>query len=229
MKIKTALILCAGLGKRLNPITLKKPKPLLELNNITILENCINTILQLGIKKIILNTFHLGEQIKNFLNQKKFPVEVKLVEDGKEILDTGGGILNMINQSDENDFLIFNPDTIWSNAYVEEIIKMINFYNLNKLDNLLLLVNKRLSFDKKLKGDFELIGNSIKKDDNKIFIYIGCQILNRNLFTDYNLKNFSILEIWNRLLKKNQLNGFESKNKFYHLTDLEIFKKLKDI
>ena len=71
MKIKTALILCAGLGKRLNPITLKKPKPLLELNNITILENCINTILQLGIKKIILNTFHLGEQIKNFLNQKK--------------------------------------------------------------------------------------------------------------------------------------------------------------
>tara|TARA_B100000989_G_scaffold105307_1_gene77164 strand:+ start:1383 stop:2072 length:690 start_codon:yes stop_codon:yes gene_type:complete len=229
MKIKTALILCAGLGKRLNPITLKKPKPLLELNNITILENCINTILQLGIKKIILNTFHLGEQIKNFLNQKKFPVEVKLVEDGKEILDTGGGILNMINQSDENDFLIFNPDTIWSNAYVEEIIKMINFYNLNKLDNLLLLVNKRLSFDKKLKGDFELIGNSIKKDDNKIFIYIGCQILNRNLFTDYNLKNFSILEIWNRLLKKNQLNGFESKNKFYHLTDLEIFKKLKDL
>ena len=135
----------------------------------------------------------------------------------------------MINQSDENDFLIFNPDTIWSNAYVEEIIKMINFYNLNKLDNLLLLVNKRLSFDKKLKGDFELIGNSIKKDDNKIFIYIGCQILNRNLFTDYNLKNFSILEIWNRLLKKNQLNGFESKNKFYHLTDLEIFKKLKDL
>ena len=229
MKIKTALILCAGLGKRLNPITLKKPKPLLELNNTTILENCINTILQLGIKKIILNTFHLGEQIKNFLNQKKFPVEVKLVEDGKEILDTGGGILNMINQSDENDFLIFNPDTIWSNAYVEEIIKMINFYNLNKLDNLLLLVNKRLSFDKKLKGDFELIGNSIKKDDNKIFIYIGCQILNRNLFTDYNLKNFSILEIWNRLLKKNQLNGFESKNKFYHLTDLEIFKKLKDL
>ena len=229
MKIKTALILCAGLGKRLNPITLKKPKPLLELNNITILENCINTILQLGIKKIILNTFHLGEQIKNFLNQKKFPVEVKLVEDGKEILDTGGGILNMINQSDENDFLIFNPDTIWSNAYVEEIIKMINFYNVNKLDNLLLLVNKRLSFDKKLKGDFELIGNSIKKDDNKIFIYIGCQILNRNLFTDYNLKNFSILEIWNRLLKKNQLNGFESKNKFYHLTDLEIFKKLKDL
>ena len=76
MKIKTALILCAGLGKRLNPITLKKPKPLLELNNITILENCINTILQLGIKKIILNTFHLGEQIKNFLNQKNLQLKL---------------------------------------------------------------------------------------------------------------------------------------------------------
>ena len=58
MKIKTALILCAGFGKRLNPITLEKPKPLLTLNNITFLENTINLIKELGIKKIVLNIFH---------------------------------------------------------------------------------------------------------------------------------------------------------------------------
>ena len=59
-------------------------------------------------------------------------------------------------------------------------------------------------------------------------IYIGCQILNRNLFKKYKIQNFSILSIWNELLKKNELNGFESLNNFYHLTNLEIFKKLKD-
>ena len=59
MKIQTALILCAGFGKRLNPLTLDTPKPLLELNNITMLERCINLIVKLGIKKIIINTFHL--------------------------------------------------------------------------------------------------------------------------------------------------------------------------
>ena len=70
MKINTALILCAGLGKRLNPLTLGTPKPLLKLNNITILENFINTIIKLGVKKIILNTFHLGYQIFYFVNKK---------------------------------------------------------------------------------------------------------------------------------------------------------------
>ena len=71
MKINTALILCAGFGKRLNPITLETPKPLLKLNDITILETCINLIERLGIRKIILNTFYLGDQISSFLKKKK--------------------------------------------------------------------------------------------------------------------------------------------------------------
>ena len=124
MKINTALILCAGLGKRLNPITLNIPKPLLMLNNITMLERNINLIESLGIKKIIINTFYLKDQISNFLKNKKFKSEIKIIDDGQEILNTGGGVLNMINNSDDNDFLIFNPDTLWKKNYLEEIIKM---------------------------------------------------------------------------------------------------------
>ena len=83
MKINTALILCAGLGKRLNPITLEVPKPLIKLNNITMLENCINMIIKLGIKKVCLNTFYLEEQIFNFIKKKKFPIDIKILNDGK--------------------------------------------------------------------------------------------------------------------------------------------------
>ena len=68
MKINTALILCAGYGKRLNPLTLEKPKPLLKVNEITLLENCINLIQSLRIKKVIINTFYLKEKIKSFLD-----------------------------------------------------------------------------------------------------------------------------------------------------------------
>ena len=228
MKIKTALILCAGFGKRLNPLTLKTPKPLLELKNITMLESCINLIIKLGIEKIYLNTFHLGEQIFDFIKIKNFPINIQIVEDGKEILNTGGGILNMINRYQDNDYLIFNPDTLWNKNYINEINEMQNFYFSKKLNNILLVTKKQLSFDKNFRGDFQLKDNLLKKNDNKDYIYIGCQILNKNLFEKYNVKNFSILEIWNELLKKNELNGFESLNKFYHLTDLEIFKKLKD-
>ena len=67
MKINTALILCAGYGKRLNPLTLTEPKPLLKVNETTLLENCINLIQFLGIKKILINTFYLKEKIENFI------------------------------------------------------------------------------------------------------------------------------------------------------------------
>ena len=225
MKIKTALILCAGLGKRLNPLTLEKPKPLLELNNITLLENAINLIKELGIEKIILNTFHLKHQIKAYLNENKFNISIDIIEE-EQILDTGGGIMKMINSSKEGNFLIFNPDTVWNLNYLDCIRKMENFYQHNKIKNILLVVNKKLSFDQTLKGDFKLDMNKLNKNTNNQYIYTGCQIFSRDLLNSINKKVFSIIEIWNELIQKNILFGFESKNKFYHITDLEIYNKL---
>ena len=229
MKINTALILCAGFGKRLNPLTLQTPKPLLELNGLTMLENCINMIIKLGIKKILLNTFHLSDQIFDFVKKKKFPIDIKIIKDGKNILNTGGGIVNMIHHSNENDFLIFNPDTLWSEQYNDEINKMQNYYFKNKLSNILLVVKNELSFDKNFNGDFELKKNLLNKSEKKNCIYIGCQILNKRLLKDFDIANFSIMDVWKELLKKNDLNGYESINTFKHLTNLETFKKLKDL
>ncbi len=229
MKINTALILCAGFGKRLNPITLNTPKPLLEIKDVSMLERCINLIEKLGIQKILINTFYLKDQFSVFLNSKNFNIDIKIIEDGEHILDTGGGIQNMIKDSNEKDFIIFNPDTIWSNDYKDEIIKMEKKYFSEKLENILLLANKKLSFDKKLKGDFNLKNNLINKEAEKEFIYIGCQIINKKLFIKEKIENYSILEIWNNLLDQKKLFGYESQKDFYHLTDLDIFKKLKDL
>ena len=228
MKVNTALILCAGYGKRLLPLTSKKPKPLLELKHKTLLEKCINLIAKLNVKKIIINTFYMEEQIFEFVKKKNFSIDIEIIRDGKKILNTGGGILNMIQKSSDNDFLVFNPDTVWSENYLDEILKMENFYFSNKLNNILLLVKKDLSFDKNLKGDFDLSINQINRD-NKEFIFIGCQILNKKLFRNYKVNDFPISEIWNKLESRNQLNGFESLNKFYHLTNFEVFNKLKDL
>ena len=229
MRINTALILCAGFGKRLNPITLNTPKPLLEIKDVSMLERCINLIEKLGIQKILINTFYLKDQFSVFLNSKNFNIDIKIIEDGEHILDTGGGIQNMIKDSNEKDFIIFNPDTIWSNDYKDEILKMEKIYFSEKLENILLLANKKLSFDKKLKGDFNLKNNLISKEFEEELIYIGCQIINKKLFVRNKIENYSISEIWNKLLDQNKLYGYESQKDFYHLTDLDIFKKLKDL
>jgi len=226
MEIKTALILCAGYGKRLNPLTLELPKPLLKLNNITLLEKTFNLIKSLGIKKVKLNTFYLKEKIKNFINDLNLDLDIEIIEDGNQILNTGGGILNMVKKSNEENFIVFNPDTIWSNEYVSCIKDMEKAYFKEKSKNILLVVNKILSFDQKLGGDFNLNNNILKKENNNNFIYTGCQMINKNLFLKLSNQSFSILDIWNDLLLQNKLFGHESKNKFYHVTDLRIYQEL---
>jgi len=228
MRINTAIILCAGFGKRLNPLTLETPKPLLKIGNLTLLEHCIKLIKQVGVKKILINSFYLKEQINKFIEENNFEIEIKVIEDGNAILNTGGGVLNLVSKINENDFLVFNPDTIWNKNYSSEIKSMIDLYYKKKLKNLLLLVDRKLSFDKNLKGDFNLDNNLITQD-HKNFIYTGCQILNKSIFKDRSIENFSISEIWSDLIKNNLLSGFESKLKFYHATDLETFNKLLDL
>ena len=108
MKINTELILCAGYGKRLNPITLKIPKPLIEINEITLLENSINFLEKLGIKKIKINTFYLHDQIQNFiLNYKSKNIHIE---------DFGNTTVYQIIKKNNKNKLI----------YYKKIIKLLN-------------------------------------------------------------------------------------------------------
>ena len=226
MEIKTALILCAGYGKRLNPLTLDTPKPLIKLNNITLLENTINLISSLGIQKIKINTFYLKEKIKSFLDNFQSDIKIEIIDDGKDILDTGGGILNMVKNSDEENYIIFNHDTIWDKNYIKPIEKMEQIYFEKNIKNILLVVNKKLSFDKKLKGDFILNNNILEKNIKNEFIFTGAQIISKSLFLGVKSNKFSINKIWDKLLDNKNLYGHEFKDKFYHVTDLEIYNSL---
>jgi len=106
---------------------------------------------------------------------------------------------------------------------------MEKLYFSTKIKNILLLVNKDLSFDKNLNGDFDLKDDLIIKNNDRKFIYTGCQILNKKLLSNYKTEKFSINNLWNNLIEKKELYGFETNNDFYHLTDLETFKKLQDL
>ena len=227
MKINTALILCAGYGKRLNPITLSLPKPLIKIRDRSLLLRTIELIISLGINNIKINSFYLSDQIVEYVRNSNYKNNIEIISDGDFILDTGGGVKNMIQYFKQDNFLVFNPDTIWDNNYKDTIIKMMDYYNKNKLSNLLLVANKKKSFDKKLNGDFNLRNKKLKRETNNQYIYIGLQILNRKLLDDVEEKKFSMNTLWNKEIIKSDLNGFESSQEFLHLTDIEIFDKLK--
>ena len=226
MKINTALILCAGYGKRLNPITLKIPKPLIEINEITLLENSINFLEKLGIKNIKINTFYLHEKIRDFILNYKSNSKIEIVNDGNQILDTGGGILNLINTSDQNDFIVLNPDTVWRDNYLKTTENMMKYYFQKKIKNLLLIVHKENSFDERMSGDFSLNNDQLFKNKENDFVYTGLQIINKSLFDNEKVNPFSVTKIWDKAIKNKMLYGFESKDQFIHLTDLYIYNKL---
>jgi len=225
--IKKAMILAAGFGKRLNPLTLSCPKPLVKIGNETLLSNTIIFLEKLEIKEAVINTHYLSDQIIEYLSKKKFNLKITIINEKDKILDTGGGIYNALTNFNES-FLCINPDTIWNLNYVDEFKKMQNSFFLNKAKNYLLVVDKKKSFDKSLRGDFNLQNGLITriKDIDFEYIYTGLQIIDPKIFLGVSEKVFSINSIWDNLIKKKQLLAMKSNIKFLHVSSLDIYNKL---
>ena len=222
------MVLAAGLGKRMQPLTLKTPKPLLEINNISLLERAINLLIKSGVEEISINVHHLPEQIEKFIREKKFKVQVNISKETDALLDTGGGILEATKHFDDNPFYVINPDTLWRDRYIEEVKRLEDRYSKNKKPTLL-LVNKKLSFDGSFKGDFNITNNQISRDEKNEFIFTGLQIIKRSFLTSENSKVFSMNKIWNDLIANKELYGIESNLKFYHLNTHEMYLKISNI
>ena len=228
MNIKYGMILAAGLGKRMQPLTFKTPKPLLEINNYTLLERAINLLINHGVQEISINVHYLPDQIKSFLNKKKFKVKITISNEENLLLDTGGGVLKGTQNFGDNPFFAINPDTVWSEHYLSELKSLEAIYLKNNKPTLL-LVNKKLSIDPSFKGDFNLNNEKISKDSENQFIYTGLQIINRSVFTNEKSEVFSLNKVWNKLIKDKNLLGLESNQKFYHLNTSDMYRKIQSL
>ena len=228
MNIKYGMILAAGLGKRMQPLTLKTPKPLLEINNYTLLERAINLLISHGVQEISINVHYLPDQIKSFIKRKKFKVKITISYEENFLLDTGGGVLKGTQNFGDNPFFVINPDTVWSKHYLTELKSLEAIYLKNNKPTLL-LVNKKLSIDPSFKGDFNLNNEKISKDSENQFIFTGLQIINRNVFTNEKSEVFSLNKVWNKLIKDKNLLGLESNQKFYHLNTSDMYRKIQSL
>ncbi len=226
MKISKAMILAAGLGTRMQPLTQKIPKPLIRIGEHNLLERSINLLIEHGIKELVINVHHLAEQIENFIQDKDLKIKITISNERSELLDTGGGIFKGTESFNDDPFIVINPDTVWSKKYEEELKLLEQLYNKTK-KTCLLLVDKSLSFDSSFKGDFNIDGNNrISRNNANQFIFTGMQILDRKVFKDTKKKIFSMNEIWDNLILEKNILALQSKQKFYHLNNKNIYEKL---
>jgi len=224
-----AMILCAGYGKRLHPLTLNCPKPLLKIGDETLLSNSLKFLEKFGIKQVVINVHYLGEQIIDYINKNKFNLSISVVKEKDNILDTGGGVLNAIEHFKNEAFIIINPDTIWNLNYIKELkIMEKKFLTNKKVQCSMLVINKAKSFDKDLKGDFDLKNHLINRENKNDlkYIFTGLQIIDPTVFSGLDAKVFSINKIWDKLIENGKLLGMESKIDFLHVSTLKIYKNL---
>ncbi len=228
MSIKHGIILAAGLGKRMQPLTLKKPKPLLEIKGKTLLERAIELLINHGVEELSINIHHLGDQIEKYISKQKFKANIKISNEEQQLLDTGGGVKKGTQGFKNNPFFVINPDTLWTEKYSEEIRTLEKIYFKEKTP-CLLLVNKELSIDKSFKGDFNLKNKIITKDEKNQYIFTGLQIISRDNLDFISKKVFSMNEVWNNLIYKKNLYGIESNQKFYHLNSIKMYEKISSL
>ena len=218
-----AMILAAGYGKRMLPLSDRIPKALVTINKKPLIEHCIEKLKNVGIDRVVVNTHHLSSKINEFIGTKNYKIDV-LYE--KKILDTGGGILNAIKKEKigkyNSPFFVLNGDSFWveKNSPLKELSK---FWDEKKMDLLLILSNKDKIFGYKGFGDYDFadakdkFGRLSNRWKHRKYVFTGVQLLNPKILKKTTKKVFSMKEIFTEAMNKKKLFGLVDENEWYHV------------
>lgn len=185
VKITTAMVLAAGFGKRLRPITDKMPKPLVPVGGRTMLDRALDALIKSGLSKAVINMHYLGEQIANHCHQRS-DIECVISDERAEILETGGGTVRALPLLGDAPFVLVNADTFWIDFETPNLDRMIDAFDLEKMDILLLLCKKQDATGHSGGSDFlidldQRLARSAK-DDPAGLIYAGAAIYSPSVF-----------------------------------------------
>ena len=228
--INQALIFAAGLGERMQPLTHSIPKPLVKINEYSLLENSIEKLLKLNFDKIVVNSFHLSEQIIDTTKRFGSLVEV-VVEETR--LETGGGLLNCLVKGKLNKnfpVILINGDIYWKDINYSSISKLLEKWDNEKMDIIMCMKEKKLFFGYEGKGDYDLIENGeysqLIYSKNPDFVFTGLQIIDPRIINDEK-KIFSLKEVIDKSIEKKKVYGINDNNPWFHIGTIESLEKTR--
>ena len=215
----TAMVLAAGLGTRMRPLTLAKPKPLFEVGGRTMLDHALDKLKAVGIARVVVNTFYLAEQIEAHLATRQ-DLEI-IISHETELLDTGGGIKNALRHFEGKPFFALNADLPWFDGASPSLARMAEAWDPGRMDVLLLLMPTQKARGFAVKGDFmlETDGRVWRKDAPvpRSHVWISAQIMKPQLMGEVTEKAFSNNRIWGVAEARRKLFGVEHDGTCYHV------------
>jgi MurNAc alpha-1-phosphate uridylyltransferase len=214
-----AMILAAGLGLRMRPLTNVTPKPLLEVDGITMIDRMLAHLKEGGIKTVVINTHYMAEKVAAHFG-KQTGVNIQLLHEA-QLLDTGGGVANALPTLGDDSFIVTNSDVIIISGNRPLITRVIDAWDPEIMDVLLLLQPIAKCFGFSGQGDFFMDSSGLLKREVKAspapFVFTGVQILKRSLFDSLPAAPFSLNLLYDRAQKNERLFGLLHDSHWIHV------------
>lgn len=214
------MVMAAGLGVRMRPLTNDRPKPLIEVDGRTLLDHAIDRLVEIGIKFIVVNVHYKGEMIIAHLKKRK-DVEIHIQDEREKLLDTGGALKKALPLFKGEPFFTYNSDSIWIESYASNLRGMAQRWNEREMDCLMLMAPTFNSIGYDGRGDFTMdaVGRLSRRESQRIapFAWPGVQVIHPRLIERGQGEVFSTNRLWDIAAEEGRLFGIRLDGKWMHI------------
>ena len=208
---RTAMIMAAGLGKRMRPLTATRPKPLIEVNGKTLLDHVLDRLIAAGVHKVVVNVQYLADAVEAHLASRAHGLEVAISNERNLLMETGGGMVQAEPLIDSDPFLALNSDNLWVDGPADTIKLLASQWDSEKMDALLLLVPQSGALNHRGIGDFHMdrTGRIRRRERSHVapFVFTGIQMVSKRLLRDAPEGPFSTNVLWDRAIEEGRAFG----------------------
>ncbi len=219
-RMTTAMVLAAGLGQRMRPLTADRPKPLVEVDGRALIDHVLDRLAAGGIETAVVNVHYLGEQIIDALKSRERP-RILISDERHELLDTGGGVAKALALLGNAPFFVHNSDSIWTEGVEDNLQRMRKYWDSARMDCLMLLAMTTTSTGYDGRGDFTMDsqGRVSRRSEHEMapFAFTGVSIMHPRLFEDAPAEAFSLNRLWDRAIGAGRLYGLCLEGRWMHV------------
>ncbi len=218
---KKAMVLAAGLGTRMRPLTDQMPKPLIKVSGKTLLDHGLDALEKAGVEEAVVNVHYLADQIEEHVAHREGDMQITISDERSELLDSGGGIAKALPLLGDEPFYLLNADSFWIEGFKPNLARMAEFWDADEMDILLLLSGMATAIGFGARGDFTMDpdGRLERRAELKIapFAYAGAAILKPDIFRDGSQGAFSLNRQFDQALETGRLFGLRLEGLWLHV------------
>ena len=207
----TAMVMAAGLGTRMRPLSATRPKPLVRIAGTTFIDHVLDHLRAAGVSKIVVNVHYMADMLEAHLAASAKDFEVTVSDERAQLLDTGGGLVRALPLIDADPFLCVNTDNIWLNGPIDPLKLMARTWDDSAMDVLMLMVPQAYAHNNAGRGDFHLdqVGRLSRRKPGRVapFVWTGIQMMSKRLIVDPPSEVFSTNVFWDRAIAAGRAYG----------------------